>query len=347
MKTIYIVDDNDSDLRTAQLTVSKFYRSFALPSASRMFKMVEKIIPDLIILNIEMSEMDGFTVLAKLKENERTAMIPVMFLTETIDDRIEALGFKLGAVDVIQKPFSTTVFLNRIETHINIGTLIKKRTEKVEQLQKDIVNIMADIVESRDKIKKGHVERTSMYLKIMLDEMTKKGIYADEISTWRPNTVISSVRLHDIGKIRISDLILDKQDDLTSEEIKIVREHPSNGEMIISQIVKRTGKGPFLHHARLFAGYHHERWDGKGYPYGLSGQEIPLQGRLLSIIDVYDKLISTHSHKESCAHDLAVEKIKNDSGTHFDPQLVKVFLAVANDLWVESVRINTDLHKEK
>ena len=327
MKTIYVVDDNDVNLTRAKQVLEDQYRVLTLPSAAKMFELVRKIVPDLILLDINMPEMDGLTALVKLKENDFTERIPVVFLTATTDDEVEAKGLKLGAVDFITKPFSPAVLLNRLETHLNINEIIKKRTAKIEQLQNGIITVMADMVESRDEVTGGHIDRTSTYLSIMLDAMKEQGVYIDEIINWNFQTVISSARLHDIGKIKITDVILNKPGKLTPQEFDTIKEHPLEGELIISDIIVKTGEGPFLHHAKLFAGYHHERWNGEGYPYGLKKQEIPLQGRIMAIADVYDALVSERPYKEAFSREKSEKIITEDSGIAFDPKLVEVFIS--------------------
>ena len=331
MKTIFVVDDNDTNILAAKTALDGTYKVFALQSAARMFKLAEKITPDLILLDIEMPEMDGFEAMQMLKSDEKLQSIPVVFLTLKNDAETEVRGFEMGALDFITKHFIPAVLLSRIKVFLHMDEVIKKRTAKIEELKNGIITVMANVVESRDETTGGHIERTSTYLKIMLDAMMTQGVYASEIKNWNMNTVTFSARLHDVGKIRITDLILNKPGKLTPEEFEKMQTHCSEGERIISEMVAQTGEGPFLHHAKLFAGYHHEKWNGKGYPYGLRGEEIPLQGRIMAIADVYDALVSKRPYKKAFTHEQAVEIIKNDSGTHFDPQIVEVFVDVADD----------------
>ena len=338
MKTIFIVDDNETNLLMAKSALDGIYRAFALPSAEKMFKLAENITPDLILLDIDMPEMDGFEAMRILKEDEHLQTIPVIFLTLKDDPETEIHGFELGAIDFITKPFIPEVLINRIKTYLHMDEIIKKRTAKVMQLRDGIVSVLANIVESRDTITGGHIQRTSAYLEILLDAMMKQGVYNIEVKNWNLHTAISSARLHDVGKIKVSDLILNKPGKLTSEEFEMMQSHCTEGEEIIAEIVTQTGEGPFLHHAKLFAGYHHEKWNGLGYPYGLKGEEIPLQGRIMAIADVYDALVSERPYKKAFSHEQAVDIIKNDSGTHFDPHIVEVFLSVADEF--EMVLLN-------
>jgi putative two-component system response regulator len=155
--------------------------------------------------------------------------------------------------------------------------------------------------------------------------MLSQNVYIDFICDWNIDSFVSSARLHDLGKISIPDAILNKPGPLTKEEFEIIKKHCSEGERIIDQMARRSGDDDFLCNAKLFAGYHHERWDGKGYPHGLSGTDIPLQGRIMAIIDVYDALTSDRPYKKPFTHDEAVQMIMENSGTQFDPLIADVF----------------------
>jgi len=282
----------------------------------------------LILLDIEMPEMDGFEALRRLKAHPLYAGIPVIFLTGMTNASTEACGFELGAVDFIAKPFSAPVLLNRIKTHLNIDTLIRTRTTQLKRLQNGIVHVLADMIEKRDEGTGGHIERTTRYVRTLLDTMLARGVYADELRGWDMDMVVASARLHDVGKITIPDSILNKPSPLTPEEFDIMKTHTVEGERIIEQMITRTGEGEFLRNAKLFAGYHHEYWDGMGYPYGLKAEEIPLQGRVMAVVDVYDALVSVRPYKEAFTVEEAVSIIITMSGKYFDPKIVEVFLEV-------------------
>jgi len=332
-KIIFVVDDNDTNLVAAREALKNHYRVMTLPSAFRMFAMMEKMTPDLVLLDIEMPEMDGFEALIRLKESR--ADIPVVFLTSIIDVEVEVKGFQLGVVDFITKPFSAPVLINRIKTHLEIDDLIRertaqlqKKTEQLENLQNGIIFGFADLVESRDEGTGGHIDRTSTYIQVLLDALTERGIYADEIAELNRELFISSARLHDLGKIAISDLILNKPGKLTDEEFEIMKTHTTKGEDAIGKIASRTNDVEFLNNARLFAGSHHERWDGRGYPRGLKGTDIPIQGRLMAVVDVYDALVSERPYKKPFAPEEAVKIIMENSGSQFDPLVADVFFEV-------------------
>jgi putative two-component system response regulator len=258
-----------------------------------------------------------------------------MFLTGHTDAAIEAQGFELGAVDFISKPFSEPALLNRIKTHLNIDRIIRERSamleqqmEKLQKLKDSVVSILAEVLESNDKTTGGHVERTVAYMKLLVDAMMRRGIYADEMRGWNLDLVVSSTRMHDVGKIAVSDLILNKPGSLTSEEFEKIKIHAAEGERIIEKIIHQTGEEDFLLNAKLFAGFHHERWDGMGYPRGLKGTDIPLQGRIMAIVDVYDALVSERPYKSAITTEQAEDVILAGKGSHFDPDIVDVFFEI-------------------
>jgi putative two-component system response regulator len=326
MKTIFVVDDNNVNLLAAKEALSKHYDVFTLASAAAMFELVENVTPDLILLDIMMPEINGFEALKRLKAEARYAFIPVIFLTSKNDAPTEALGFELGAVDFMSKPFSEPVLLNRIKRHLAIEELIYGRTERLLRLQNSMVSVLAKMVENRDKLTGRHIERTTEYIRILLNAMYKRNIYVQEIKGWDLEVVISSARLHDIGKVIVTDIILNKPGRLNIDEFEDMKRHAAEGEKIIDSIMAESGDEIFLQNAKLFAGSHHERWDGTGYPRGLAGTEIPLQGRIMAIADVYDALVNVRPYKEAIAHEEAVEVVRLGRGKHFDPQIVDVFL---------------------
>jgi len=328
MKTVFVVDDNDTNLTMANNTLRKFYRVMTVPSAIKMFALLKKIKPDLILLDIEMPEMDGFEALRQLKADDLWADIPVMFLTGISNEAVEAHGFELGAVDFVIKPFTAPVLLNRIKTHLSIDEIIRERTTKLNRMQNAIISVLADIVESRDKGTHGHIERTSKFIKILIDGMKERGVYSGEMRGWDMEKMISSARMHDLGKISVTDTIVNKHGKLTEDEYEIIKTHASEGERIIDEIISKTGEGDFLHNARLFAGCHHERWDGKGYPRGLKGTDIPLQGRIMAIVDVYDALVSERPYKKALPHEEAVAMIMENAGSQYDPKIAEVFYEI-------------------
>ena len=336
MKTVFIVDDSATNLITAKNALTGVYKAYTMPSAESMFQLLQKITPDLILLDVSMPEMDGFEALSILKSDEKLKNIPVVFLTAKNDAESEIKGFEIGAIDFVSKPFSPPVLIKRIEMHIDTDRLIKESLRSVRKIHAATISVMANLVESRDNVTGGHIDRTQKYLSILVNELIRTGIYADTVSNWNLEVLLPSAQLHDVGKIVVSDLVLNKPGKLNDEEFALIKRHCAEGERIIDEMIDKAEEDGFLHYAKRFAAYHHEKWDGTGYPKGLAGEDIPLEGRVMAIVDVYDALVSERPYKKPFSHEQAIEIIKNDSGTHFDPSIVEAFLNVADDFWVES-----------
>jgi len=336
MKKIFIVDDNATNIVTAKTALEGTYKTYAMPSAAKMFQLLEKITPDLILLDVEMPEMDGFQALSALKSNDKLKSIPVIFLTAKHDAESEIQGFEIGAIDFINKPFSPPVLIKRIQTHIETDKLIKQSLQSVRKVHNATINIIANMVENRDEVTGEHIDRTQQYIKILINELIRTDVYAEEISKWNLDLLLPSAQLHDVGKIKVSDLILNKPGKLTNDEFSMIKRHCDEGERIIDEIIDKAEEDGFLIHAKKFAGCHHEKWDGSGYPRGYSGNDIPLEGRIMAIADVYDALISERPYKNKFTHEQAIEIIKKDNGIHFDPKIVEAFLNVADEFKKQS-----------
>jgi putative two-component system response regulator len=341
---IIMVDDDLSILTLGKNILKMFYEVFPAPSAAKLFKILDNVIPDLILLDIDMPETNGFEIIKQLKSDSRFDDIPVIFLTSRRDESSELKGFDLGAVDYIAKPFSGPILLRRIANQLLIvrqerklrhyaDTLeekVTKKTAEVTQLQNAVLATVADLVEFRDKCTGGHVERTQLYMKALLEELLRRGTYREEVLLWDMNFFLPSVQLHDVGKIAISDLILNKPAKLTAEEREIMKTHVTVGVDAVRQIMNNAAEHAFLRHSLYITGAHHEKWDGTGYPGGLKSKDIPLEGRLMAIADVYDALISERPYKKPLSREEARKIIIDGAGTHFDPVLVDVFAGISN-----------------
>jgi putative two-component system response regulator len=319
------------------------YNVFTVPSAEKLFRFLEQTLPDLILLDVVMPEINGYEAIGTLKSNPRTADIPVVFLTSKTDTVSELEGFSLGAVDYISKPFSPQLLLKRVEVQLllesqkaelknlneNLQHLVEVKTGEVLELQNAMLITMANLVECRDDVTGGHVERTEHFLRILVEEMLEQGIYRDILETWDINLFLQSSKLHDVGKIAIKDNILLKPGPLTREEFEEMKKHTVFGETVIEKIQQNAKESIFLTHAKIMAGTHHEKWDGSGYPRGMGGSNIPLQGRLMAFVDVYDALISDRPYKKAFPPEQAVKIIIDGCGTQFDPDLKNVFLSAS------------------
>jgi len=360
-KRIVLVEDNLVSMSLGIDILKSLYDVSAAPSAAELFEILEHTPPNLILLDKIMPEVGGYETLKKLKSDERYADIPVILVTDKndVDDGYE--GFNLGAADYIDKPFSPPVLLKRVENQLLIASqqkdlienrsVLKDYTDNLEQkvqmkidevvsLQNAVLTTVADLVEFRAGFSGGHTSRTQHYLRILIDELLRRGYYTEELSDWDVNDFLYSAQFHDVGKIAITDQILNKPDKLTDDEFEIMKNHVAVGVDAIEKLVGIADRCASLRHALSIAGTHHERWDGAGYPNGLQGCNIPLEGRLMAIADVYDALISERPHKNAYTHEEASRIIENGAGTHFDAILVEAFLGVKD----EFAKIARDIH---
>lgn len=209
---------------------------------------------------------------------------------------------------------------------------VQQKTEQISQMQKALIYVLADIVESRDKNTGAHVRKTAAYTEIILRELRKKGHYADQLTDDYISDVVNSAPLHDVGKIQVPDAILNKPSRLTDEEFTVMKTHTTAGKDILSQAIALVPNSGYLTEARNLAAYHHEKWDGSGYPTGISGEEIPLSARVMAVADVFDALVSKRSYKKPFTFDAAMQIIKDGSGRHFDPLIVDAFVSAEDEV---------------
>jgi len=345
-QTVFMVDDDATNLAVGASALDGYYDVLTLNSGQKLLKVLERNIPDLILLDVEMPDMNGYDVIKQLKEKGETEQIPVIFLTAKTDGESEYEGFSLGAIDYITKPFFPPLLRKRLEVHLlalsrsnelaefnqKLKELVEEKTRAIIELQDGLLKTVANLVERRDGTTGDHVERVQHYLGILIHGMKKMGVYERESSRWDVDLLLRSSQLHDIGKIQIRDSILQKPGRLTPEEFEEIKKHASIGAQIISDIEEATSEQDFLKYAKIFAASHHERWDGQGYPNRLKGESIPLLGRMLAIVDVYDALVSERPYKEPFPKEKAVMMILDGSGTQFDPALIEVFKSVLDEL---------------
>ncbi|MCL1887034.1 MAG: response regulator [Betaproteobacteria bacterium] len=343
-KVILLVDDSMALLTAGKKIMRDTYKVYPTPSAEIMFDLLENITPDLILLDVNMQEVNGYAAIQRLKSDTRWQEIPVIFLTSRSDESSELEGLTLGAIDFITKPFSPPLLMKRIKNHLasetrrtqlqkmneNLECIVKTRTQQIVDIQNALLRTIADIIEFRDDITGRHTTRTQKYLELLIKELSLSGEYSAEMQDWKIDQLIMSAPLHDVGKISISDMILNKPGKLTDTEFEIMKGHVAAGVRIIKKIEEEVESSHLLRFARLIAASHHEKWDGSGYPAGLKGTDIPLEGRLMAIADVYDALVSKRPYKKPFSTNEAREIIIAGSGTHFDPLLVSMFERVAD-----------------
>ena len=326
--TIMIVDDTPENIDVLTGLLSAAYKIRAATNGERALKIAvspEKR-PDLILLDIMMPVMDGYEVIKKLKDNTVTSRIPVIFLTAKASVEDEHLGLELGAVDYITKPISPPIVLARVKAHLHLydqsralEDKVRQRTEELEETRLEIIRRLGRAGELKCNETGLHVIRMSCYSRL-IGEAYGLGRAECEL-------LLSASPMHDIGKIGIPDAVLRKPGKLDGEEWKIMQSHCQIGADIIGK-----HPSPIIKQSFVVALTHHEKWDGSGYPNGIRGDDIPLFGRIAAIADVFDALTSDRPYKKAWPVEKAVEVIKADASTHFDPKLVPLFVECLDDM---------------
>jgi putative two-component system response regulator len=346
--TILVVDDAPDNLSLMSGLLKDLYKVKIANNGERALKVATTgTPPDIILLDIMMPVMDGYETCRQLKENQQTTDIPVIFLTAKAEVEDEMKGFELGAVDYITKPISPPVVLARVNTHLQLKKMrdylkdqnvfleaeVQRRTKEVVAVQEVTILAMASLAETRDNDTGNHIRRTQFYVKALAEKLRHNPRFSHFLDDDKTiDLLFKSAPLHDIGKVGIPDHILLKPGRFSDEEFEIMKTHCRLGRDAIISAEQRLGLDlPFLSFAKEIAYTHQEKWDGMGYPEGLSGDDIPISGRLMAVADVYDALICRRVYKEGMPHAKALGIIRESSGTHFDPDIVEAFTEIADE----------------
>ena len=339
-KTVMIVEDTEVNIDILVDALQDEYELIVAINGSEALELIEEQKPDLILLDIMMPEMDGYEVLKRLKENSILNQIPVILLSAITDSDSKTKGFSFGAVDYITKPFEIVEVKARVMTQLRLEEAlivlenqnsileekVKERTNLIERTNSATIYCLAALAETRDPETGQHIRRTQEYIKELALELQKNGEYEDIRTNEYVDLLYKSAPLHDIGKVGVKDGILLKPGKLTAEEFEEMKKHTIYGGESLMVGIKELGEESFLSLAKEIALTHHEKWDGSGYPYGMSNKEIPISGRLMALSDVYDALTSKRVYKGAFTHNDARNIILEGRGTHFDPDVVNAFI---------------------
>ncbi|MCB1942342.1 MAG: two-component system response regulator [Candidatus Accumulibacter sp.] len=343
MATVLIVDDTPENLSVLSGVLSPEHRIRAVNSGQRALQAAAgRPRPDLILLDVMMPEMDGYEVLARLQANTTTADIPVIFVTALDSGDDEERGLALGAVDYIVKPIRPAIVIARVRAHLELKAARDLLQDRNSSLQLEISRRMAEnlmiqdvsiralarLAEIRDPETGNHLRRTQGYVRTLATQLCSDARFAAFLTPHNIEILVKSAPLHDIGKVGIPDHILLKPGKLTSDEWLIMQTHSRLGYLAIEQ-AEQDAEQPieFLGMAKEVAHYHHEKWDGSGYPEGLAGEAIPISARLMALADVFDALIAQRVYKGAFPLEKALRIIREGRGTHFDPAVVDAFFA--------------------
>lgn len=323
-KVIMIVDDTPSNLQYAREVLEEKYKVIPVKSGEAAIAVLNKVRPDLVLLDIEMPDMDGFETIRKIKSNSLYEQIPVIFLTSHSDKDNEIRGFNEGAVDFIMKPFVPEIMLVRIEAQLEYASLLHEFEREVERKTKEnteltfqAINAIAKTVDAKDSYTRQHSTRVAKFSR----EIAKRsGLFSQE----QIEIIYRTALLHDIGKIGIRDDILNKNARLTDEEFEIMKTHTTIGAQILADVtlIKDVDKG---------AKYHHERYDGRGYPQGLSGDDIPIVARIVGVADAYDAMTSDRAYRKHLPEDVVRGELIKGRGAQFDPLFCDIMLQIMDD----------------
>lgn len=305
---ILLVDDEPSNLQLLRQILKDDYELFFAKDGQKALQLAEQVQPSLILLDVLMPVLDGFETCQHLKNNTQTKHIPVIFITSLHEAVDESKGFEVGGVDYISKPIKPITVKARIKTHLALVDITELRRTQLQ-----IVECLGRAAEYKDDDTGQHVSRMSRYAKVIAK--------ATGLTEEQADLLMNAVPMHDIGKIGIPDAILMKKGALTPAEWDIMRTHTEIG-------VKIIGDDPaeLFRIARVVAQYHHEKWDGSGYPNGLKGEEIPIEARIVAIADVFDALTNKRPYKPAWPIEQAINYMAEQKGKHFDPNLFSLFI---------------------
>ena len=342
--TILVVDDAPANLSLISSLLRDSYIVKAVNHGSKALKIASEEPPDLILLDIMMPDMDGYEVCRRLKADPQTRQIPVIFLTSKSDVESEQMGMGLGAVDYVTRPISPPILLSRVKAHLvdafHAKTLqvnneyleyeVSKRARQLLALQDVTTLALASLAETRDADTGNHLRRTQHYVQALARQLKAHPRFTDFLTENRMQALFKCAPLHDIGKVGIPDRVLLKPGRFEPAEWEIMKQHPTLGHDAIAKAQSLSElSSEFLDMAKEIVYSHHEKWDGSGYPQGLAGESIPISARLMAVADVYDALICRRIYKKAAPHTQAVQIIVDGRGTHFDPDMIDAFCAIA------------------
>jgi putative two-component system response regulator len=343
---ILIVDDTPANLQVlGNMLKGEGYKVRPLPSGKLALAAAENDPPDLILLDIMMPEMDGYEVCRRLKANPLLKTIPVIFLSALQDTQDKIKAFNAGGSDFVSKPFHFEEIQARVTTHLalhriqeeieqhnhHLEQLVQEQVKEISESQMATILSLAKLTESRDEGTGRHIERVQVFCRLLATYLSEKPGFEWHIDANYIEMISYASALHDIGKVGLPDAILLKPGKLTAEEFELVKQHTLIGAHTLEVGISNYPKNPFVRMGIVIARHHHEHWDGKGYPDGLKGEDIPLSARIMAVVDVYDALVSERSYKKALSHEESCQTILAGSGTQFDPLVVEAFSAHSDD----------------
>ncbi|MFW6312316.1 MAG: HD-GYP domain-containing protein [Spirochaetota bacterium] len=344
--TIMIVDDSPDALHAlGAILRSLDYRVIAFSNGHSAIAAAFEEPPDMFILDISMPGMDGYELSGRLRRHLELTDTPVILVSALDEPNHKSQAYATGAVDYIVKPYDSTELLLRVEAHlrtrsvrrklevdnVRLRQLLDEQTREVMDSQLATIFALAKLAENRDDDTGRHIERTQRYCIVLAEELSRNPAFTSVVDeTFRTN-LYHAAPLHDIGKVGISDTVLLKPGPLSPAEFELIKTHAMLGYQTLKVVQDKYPSNDFIATGAEIARWHHERWDGTGYPDGLSGREIPLSARIMAVADVYDALRSERPYKRVVRHGEVVQRITAERGSQFDPDVVDAFVAVETE----------------
>ncbi len=344
--SILVVDDTPANLQLlASMLKERGYRTRPVPSGLLALQAALSEPPDLILLDINMPEMNGFEVCQSLKADEKLKDIPVIFISALNEVLDKVRAFAVGGVDYITKPFQFDEVQARVNTHLKLwhlqqelekhnrqlGKLVQAQVKKISDTQMAMIFALAKLAESRDDDSGMHLERVQAFCKKLAEGLAKAPRFGRQVDAKFIENIYYASPLHDIGKVAIPDRIVLKPGKLTPEEFEVMKTHAALGADKLEAVQRQFPGNALLDMGIAIAKFHHEKWNGGGYPLGLAGEAIPLPARIMAVVDVYETLRAKRCYKDAFSHEQSVGIIVSSSETHFDPEIVKVFIDLQED----------------
>jgi len=341
-----IVDDNMTNLIMAKKALEDIYEIVPVSSGEMALEFLKDMPdpPDIVLLDVDMPDINGFYVISEMKTHEKLSNIPVVFLTAQEDTTTEIEGYALGAVDYIKKPFTATLLKRRVEVHLQfveqmhkLKTLNKQLTETLNEsnrtvleLEYAMVELYTTLMDSRSHSIAEHSKRVEKYMSVFVDTLIRSKQI--ELSDHDFQLLRFATRLHDMGKMCLSDRCVADFDKLSLNEKEFSRVHTILGSDALKRGFASISSNTFFNYAYNLSRSHHERWDGKGYPDKLMTTSIPIEARILSIVNSYDNFRTQSDGGEPLSHSEAINRLRFWSGTHFDPELIDAFLNIERQI---------------
>jgi putative two-component system response regulator len=330
---ILVVDDTPANLALlTRMLKDCGYQARPVPNGRLALQAARQQPPDLILLDITMPEMDGYEVCRRLKQDSQLREVPVIFISALSETSEKVRAFSEGGVDYVTKPFQFEEVRARIETHLHLHRLqrdlrgqVEKQVKEISDSQMGMIFALAKLAETRDPETGRHLERIQILCQMLAEQLRRQARCADEVDAAFCARIFYASPLHDIGKVGIQDQVLLKPGKLTPEEFRVMQTHAEIGARTLEDVQRRFPSNTFLKMGIQIARSHHEKWNGTGYPDGLSGEHIPLCARIMAVADVYDALRARRVYKPPVTHAEVCAIFQRDSGTHFDPMLIESF----------------------